>query len=157
MRRSVGTLCELGTVRNQHERPSLSQHVDRVGDDRGALRIQIGRGLVEQHQWRVAQERARERYASPLSRREGTSSVADHCLVSVGKRVDEVVRAGESCGGADLLVGRSRRSEPDVFRDGPRKTSAVARGGRRRHAFGSMPARSYRRRESGRTTARRNA
>ncbi len=90
----VGTLGELGPVRDEHERPALSQHVDRVGDDRGALRIEVGRRLVEQHQRRVPQERARERDAPPLTRRERTSSFADHRLVSVGKRADELVARG---------------------------------------------------------------
>ena len=72
-------------------RPS-PRRVDRLADELGALGVEVGGRLVEDHERRVAQERARERDAPRLARRQRPAAVADHRLVALGQRRDEAVR-----------------------------------------------------------------
>ena len=52
---------KLRAVGDEEHRASLPQPFDRLADELGAVRIEVGGGLVEDHERRVAEERARER------------------------------------------------------------------------------------------------
>ena len=57
----VGPRGELGAVGDQQHRAPGPKPLDRLADELGALRIEVGGRLVEDHERRVAEERARER------------------------------------------------------------------------------------------------
>ena len=62
------------------QRAPCAESLDRIADRRGARRIEVGGRLVEDHERRVAQERARERDSPPLADGEDASAVADQRL-----------------------------------------------------------------------------
>ena len=81
----VGPRGELGSVRDQQERAPDPEPLDRVGDERRAQRVEVGGRLVEEHERRVAQERARERDPPALARRQLPPPLPDLGLVADGE------------------------------------------------------------------------
>ena len=102
-----------------------------VDDDRLRVGIEVRGRLVEDHEARIAQERARDRDALPLAAAQPDPVLADGRLVAVGQVIDELVRAGRAGGLDDRLRRRVRSGEPDVVGDACRGTGA-APGARRR-------------------------
>src|SRR6185437_10614265 len=83
-----------------------------------AFGVEIGIRFVKNDEERIAVERAREREALPLARREVGAAIADRRVVAAGKAEDHVVRAGglrrsEHRGGIDV-----ERHSRNVARDG---------------------------------------
>ena len=68
---------ELGPVRDEQHRPPGAQPLARLGHDRGAGPVEVGRRLVEDDERRLPQERPGERDATALARRERAAAVAD--------------------------------------------------------------------------------
>src|SRR6266567_5380990 len=79
--------------------------------------IERGRGFVEQKNWRVFQNGARDGEALLLAAREKTAFVANYCLVTVRLRHDEVVCIGSFCGCVDFLRCSVQPTEQDVIED----------------------------------------
>ncbi len=101
-------------------RPS-PQPLDRSGDGRGALGIEVGSRLVEDDERCVPEERSREGDALPLAGRDRPAPVPDDRAVAVGECANELVGAGEPGCRDDALVVGGRLSQPDVVRDRPVK------------------------------------
>ena len=76
------------------------------------------RGVVEDQHARVGEHRARDGDALTLAARERVAVLADHGLVAVGQRLDEVGGARERGGAPDLVEVRFRVGERDVLAHG---------------------------------------
>ena len=75
-----------------------------------------GRGrIVEDEDRRIREDRTRDRDPLALSARQGEPPLAEHRLVPVRQRRDELPRTGESGGASNRLVVRVRASEADVL------------------------------------------
>ena len=91
---------------------SLHQPIERLLDHGLVLRIDRGERFVEDQDRRVAQNRARDREALALPAGQARAALADHRLVTVGQRLDELVRVCGARGRFDFLhvaSGRPRR------------------------------------------------
>ncbi len=75
------------------------------------------RGVVEQQDRRVGEERARERDALPLTTRQRQALLTDDCLVAVRELHDEFVGFGGAGRGLDFGRGRVGAPERDVRGD----------------------------------------
>jgi hypothetical protein len=110
---AVGPHGELGPVRDQQHGSAQPKPLDRLGDHLGTGPIEIRGRLVENHERRVAHERARKCNAAPLASRKRASSVADDRVVARGQGLDEPVGACEDRGVtdgmcADMSVGATK-------------------------------------------------
>ena len=124
--------------------------LERVGDERGALGVEIRRGLVEDEERRVAQQRAGQRQAADLSGGEPDAPFAERRRVPVRQRGDEGLG---TC--APRSIGDVRRSPHRARRDG-----SPPRSSRRRGAAAAAPMRgaaARRRRRRRRDRCRRRA
>ena len=65
---SIGLDSELGTMDCQEDGTSVSQQVQRVGDELSALEIEVRRGLIEDHEGGLPEKRASESDALELAR-----------------------------------------------------------------------------------------
>src|SRR6266699_6932440 len=79
--------------------------------------IERRRGFVEQKNWRVFQNSARDGEALLLAAGEKTSFVANHCLVTVWLRHNEVVRVGSSCGFVNFFRRSVQPAKLDILED----------------------------------------
>ena len=104
-------------MRDQEHGTSPPQPFDRLGDDLGAPGPGCS-GLVQDHEGRVAEERAGKRDPLELSGGERAPTVPDDRVVAARERANERVCAGELRGVAHALVVGRRVAEPDVRRDG---------------------------------------
>ena len=119
---AIGIADEIRPMRDEEDRSARAQLLDRLADEARALPVEVRRRLVEDHEPRVAQERARQRDALTLTRRERAPALAENRPVSGRQLFDEPVGAGERGGGAYPCVVRRRVSEPDVVgRGGPKE------------------------------------
>ena len=75
-------------------RAARAKAEDGAGQRFVAFGIEIGIGLVEHDQERIAIKRARERDALRLAGRQRAAMLADDGLIAVGQIDDEVVNAG---------------------------------------------------------------
>ena len=82
----VGAQDQLGAMRDHQHRPPGLQAPDRAGHDGGALGVEVGGRLVEDHQRCVSDERPREGDPPALARRQGSLAIADDRGVPVGQR-----------------------------------------------------------------------
>jgi hypothetical protein len=105
-------------VGDEEHRASATEPVDRLADQSGALRIDVGRRLVEDHERGVSEKGPRDCDSLQLPGRELAAAVPDEGVVSVGKLVDERVGAGKPCSGVYPLVAGRRSAEADVLGDG---------------------------------------
>ena len=108
---------QLGAMGDHEHRPAGAHALDRRGDDRHALGVEVGGRLVEDDERRVAQEGAGEPDPPALAGRERAPAVAEHGVVAGRQRRDERVRAGERRGGPHRVDRRARRAEADVVGD----------------------------------------
>ena len=89
-----------GEAMRQDQRGAAGhQPIERLLDHRLVLRIDRGQRLVQHQDRRVAQQRAGDGDALALAARQARAAFADHGLVAVGQRLDEVVRVGGAGGG----------------------------------------------------------
>ena len=79
------------------------------------LRVERARRLVQDEDRRVAKDRASDRDALLLTAREAVAALADNGVVALRQRSDQVIDARRPRCGLDLLVGRLRPSEAEVF------------------------------------------
>ena len=124
---AVGSRGKLGTVRDQQHGAPGAQPLDRLADELGVDRVEVRGRLVEDHERRVAQERARERDPLPLAGRQAPPALADDRAVPVRQPGDERVGAGLLGGGTHAVVGRRGVAEPDVVGDGAAKQRRILR------------------------------
>ena len=104
-------------VRDDDCRPSRHQRPERVLNERFALGVERARGLVEDQNRRVLQDRARDRDALALAAGELDAALTHERVVAVRQRLDELRGVRERRGAADLLVGGLRPREADVVGD----------------------------------------
>ena len=82
------------------------QPIQRLLDHRLVLCVDRGQRLVQHQDRRVAQQRPGDGDALALAAREARAAFADHGLIAIGQRFDEVMRVGGAGGGDKLgLVG----------------------------------------------------
>ena len=124
---AVGSRGKLGTVRDQEHGAPGAQPLDRLADELGVDRVEVRGRLVEDHEGRVAQERARERDPLPLAGRQAPPALADDRAVPVRQPADERVGAGLLGGGPHAVVGRRGVAEPDVVGDRAAKQCWILR------------------------------
>ena len=121
--------------------------LDRLADELGARRVEIGGRLVQDHERRVAEEGARERDPLALAGRERPPAFADDGVVALRQRDDEVIRTGARRR-RPAPRGRWRRAAPSRMLSAtvPRKsvgccgTQAMLRAPGRRRALGQIDA-----------------
>ena len=82
-------------------------------------------GVVEDQDRRVDQQGPRDGDALALPARERVAPLADHGVVAVGERADELVGVGGDGGGVDLLVGGVGPAVGDVVADGDREEEGL--------------------------------
>ena len=112
---AVGERDRGRTVGDDDRRPTR-HHLAQRGADLVLLRgVHRRRGVVEDQHARVGEHRARDGDALTLAARERVAVLADHRLVPVGQRLDEVGRARERGGAAHLVEVRLGVGERDVL------------------------------------------
>ncbi len=95
-------------------RPS-DEVLQRLLHERLGLVVQRARGLVEDEDRRVAQDRPRDRQALLLAAGEAVAALADDGVEPVGQRADQRVDLRGARGILELLVGRVRAREAQVL------------------------------------------
>ena len=91
-------------VRDDEHRAAGEQSVDRLLHESFRLGVERRRRLVENEDRRIDEQRARDREALPLAARQARAALAEHRVVAVGQRHDEVVRVRRARRGLDLRV-----------------------------------------------------
>ena len=104
-------------VRHQHHRAPGHQRADGAHELAGGGRIKVRRRLVEQDEWRIAQEGARQRDALALPGRQGKRALAEPRIEAVRERRDEALGSGQPRCPADRLRTGIRLAERDVLGD----------------------------------------
>ena len=94
--------------------------------------IEVGGRLVEDHEGRVEEERARKREALRLPAAQPGPALAGHRVVSLGQAANERVGMRGGCGGNDLVQARFGPAEADVV--GHRCVEQIGRLGHVGHA-----------------------
>ena len=108
-------------VRDQKRRAAPHQAIHGLEDRGFGLHVDRARGLVEDQERRVLQERARERDALALAAGELHPALPDRRRVAPRQADDEVVRARCLRGPRDVEVARRRAPVGDVLRDAARE------------------------------------
>ena len=150
-------------MRDHDRRPARHQRPERVLNERLALGVERARGLVEDQDRRVLQDRARDRDALALSAGELDAALADERVVAVRQRLDELGRVRELGGASHLRVGGARagrsgccrRSCGGTSRDPAARTRSASRSDdlRTRRSIGWPPIEDLRRARRPRTAA----
>ena len=83
-------------VRDDDRRAVLHQPLERLLHQPLALGVERARRLVEQQDRRVAQDRARDRDALPLSARESRAALAEERVVALRQLAEELVGGGRA-------------------------------------------------------------
>ena len=130
----IGGGSELQVVGDEEGSSPDGQPFDRGDHERGARLVEIGRGLVEQDERRVAEKRARDREPPSLPGGQLPPTVTDERLVPMRQLDDETVRSGQLRGQTDAIVVGRGIAEPDVLGDGPAKERRPLRDVRERVA-----------------------
>jgi hypothetical protein len=111
-----------GPVRDHDGDTASRPHpCNRLGQRFLAFGIQIGIGLVEHHQERLAVERTRQSNSLLLAGGERSAAFANLGLVAVRQMQDHLMDAGGHGGRNDRLRGRCAFQPSDVLRDGARE------------------------------------
>jgi hypothetical protein len=92
-------------VRDHDRRTSAQQRAQRGLDVVLGNRVQVGGGLVEDQDTRVAQDHPGDRHPPLLPTGQPMAALAHHGVVPVGQCGDEVVQVRGGRGGDQLLVG----------------------------------------------------
>ncbi len=115
--RQIGAAHRRQPVGDDQRRAAFGELGERLLDQPLGFRIERARGLVEQQQRRIHQDRARKREALALAARQLQSAIADDGVVAVGLIHDEIVGRRGARGSNDLGVGRAEPPERDVGAD----------------------------------------
>src|SRR5204863_9320903 len=114
-------------VRYEGRRAPLHQALERIEDPGLGAAVDAARGLVEEEDGRVLQERAREREPLALAARELDPAVADLRVQAQGQRLDEGQRVRRADRRDDLLLARARPAVGDVLPDRRREEDGLLR------------------------------
>src|SRR2546422_36730 len=106
-------------------RRTLDHAVDRPLHEALRLAVERARGLVQDQDRGVRDDRTCDRHALALATREAHPAVADHRVVRVGQRNDEVVGVGSLRGADDLGVRDPVPAVGDVLADRDRKSTRL--------------------------------
>ena len=123
----VGERDRREAVGDDDRRPAAHRLAQAVADLRLGRRVDRGRRVVEDQDARVDDQRAGDRDPLALAAGERDPALADHRVVAVRQRLDELVRLREPRGALDLLVGRFGPAERDVLAHGRREEERVLR------------------------------
>src|SRR5208337_4781333 len=96
---------------------ALHQRLERALHQRLALGVERRGRLVEQQDWRVFQDGARDGDALALAARKSHAALAEFRVVAFRQAGDEAVRGGLFGGGDDGVSARVRRSIGDIVGD----------------------------------------
>ena len=106
-------------MRDHDRRPPDEQSLESALDGALGPHIDVRRGLVEDQDPRLGQQRAREGDQLPLARRQADAPLADLGLVPVPQSLDERVGTDRLRRGANLLVARAGRPKAMFSRTVP--------------------------------------
>ena len=112
---------------DQHGGAARHHPAQRVVDLRLDAGVHRGGRVVQHQQPGVGEDRAGQGDALALAAGEGQAVLADHGVVAVRQRGDEVVGLRGPRGGVQLLVGGVRAAVADVGAEGVREQEAVLR------------------------------
>ena len=121
----VGERDRREAVGDDDRRPAAHRLAQAVADLRLGRRVDRRGRVVEDQDSRVDDERARDRDALALAAGERDPALADHGVVALGQRLDELVRLGEPRGALDVVVGRVGPAERDVLAHGRREEERI--------------------------------
>src|SRR5512135_511428 len=102
-------------VRDHERRPAAAQTLQAVLDQRLALGIEAGGGLIQDQDSRIGQDGPGDRHPLALAPRELHAALPHHRVVAVLELPDELVAMGDPGDGLDLGAGRVLPREADVF------------------------------------------
>ena len=126
-------------VGDDDRRPVPHRLTETQPDLRLGRRVHGRRCVVQDQDPRVEQQRPCDRDPLALAARERDPTLADHRVVSLRQRGDEVVRLREPRGLLDLLLGGVRPAERDVLAHRVREEERILRR-RSRSAAAGRPA-----------------
>ncbi len=108
-----------GKAMRDHECRAVRQQAgERIEDQRFRLGVEPGGRLVEHHDGRVPDHRARDSDPLALPTRQRRPALADDRVVPLGQGLDERVGVRLRRGGDDVVAGRLRAAVGDVLPDG---------------------------------------
>ena len=113
----VGIFDGRQAVGNDQHSPARHQLAHCTLDQGLVFRVDVGGGLVQHHDGRVRDDRARDGYPLLLAAGQVHALGAYYRGVAVGKAADECVRLGGLRRLDHLVIGRPRPAAPDVVRD----------------------------------------
>src|SRR5213075_111940 len=96
---------------------TAEQRLERGLDQLLIARVERARGLVEDQDARVAQDRARDRQALPLAAAQPVAALADQRPVPVGQPGDELVDLRGTRRGLDLVLRGLGAAVAQVLQD----------------------------------------
>ena len=106
------------TVRNDKYGTSTHQTVHTGLHDRLGARVDAAGCLVEDHNRRVGDRRARNAQQLTLALRQTAAVAVNHCVVTVGQAADEVIRVRQLRGRLDFLIRCVKVAIANVITDG---------------------------------------
>src|SRR5262249_6261554 len=90
-------------VRDHQTAAAGEDRLERVADQRLGARVERGRGLVEDQEWRIAEYDPRERQALALATRELVAAFAHERVETLWERRNDVVHLREPAGALQVL------------------------------------------------------
>jgi hypothetical protein len=105
-------------VGNGEHGSSFHQSFQGFDDQSFRFGVQGCRRFVENQDWVIAYDRARDADTLPLATGKGIPPVADERLIAIGHAGDELVRVGQLGGLDNLLVGGAHTAVRDVIAHG---------------------------------------
>ena len=114
---AIGAAYRIEPVRDHQQGAVERQLVDAFLDQTLALGVEVGRGLVEDHQRGIAQKGAGQGDALDLPARESRAALADRAVIAQRQGVDEFSRPCAPGRLAHRVQIRLGTSEPDVVGD----------------------------------------
>src|SRR5438876_710955 len=120
-------------------RRTLDHAVDRPLHEALRLAVERARGLVQDQDRGVRDDRTCDRHALSLATREAHPAVADHRVVRVGQRNDEVVGVGSLRGADDLGVRDPVPAVGDVLADRSVEEERLLRNDAEQSSVGRLP------------------
>ncbi len=105
----------------------VAQDLNGAGQGILAVGIQIGVGLIEHDQKRIAEHRPRQPDSLPLPRGQGHAALADPRRIALRKPQDYVMHACDLCRLQDGIGGRLIVEAADVFGNGAVEQSDILR------------------------------
>ena len=129
----VGHRDDRAVAVRDHDDHALSRARSRtgLGDHRLGQRVEVGGGLVEQHQRPLRHHRPGQRQPRPLAGRQPGAVLAEHLVEPVGQGGDDLAERDPLQGRPDLGVGGAGTTEEHVVARPGRRPARDAAGPRR--------------------------